>query len=107
MHLNNFYEVLMMPRRSKSAVSGSADADLKAVVPVAVNLSQPDRLESITILQVLQEAEAGGKEERDYPGGISEAAREKALNRRGIQGGIGSFEDKVIIGWSPYCYLRS
>jgi hypothetical protein len=104
----NFYWVLMMPRRSKSAISGSAD--LAAIVPVAVKLSQPDRLELIAILQALQEAEAGGKEERGEPDDISEAAREKvkeeALNRRGIRGGIGSFEDKIINGCGPYRYLR-
>ena len=98
----------MMPRRIKSAISGSAD--LAAIVPVAVKLSQPDRLELIAILQALQEAEAGGKQERGEPYDISETAREKvkeeALNRRGIRGGIGSFEDKIINGCGPYRYLR-
>jgi hypothetical protein len=97
-----------MPRRSKSATPGSAD--LAAIVPVAVKLSQPDRLELIAILQALQEAEAEGKEERGDLGSISEAAREKveeeALNRRGIRGGIGSFEDKIINGCGSYRYLR-
>jgi hypothetical protein len=105
---NNFYWVLMMPRRSKSAVSGSAD--LAAIVPVAVKLSQPDRLELIAILQALQEAEAMGQEQGGDPCGICEAARERtkeeALNRRGIRGGIGSFEDKIINGCGPYRYLR-
>jgi hypothetical protein len=98
----------MMPERSKSSISGSAD--LAAIVPVAVKLSQPDRLELIAILQALQEAEAGGKEERGNPSSISELSREKvkeeALNRRGIRGGIGSFEDKIIKGYGPYRYLR-
>jgi hypothetical protein len=98
----------MMPRRSKSAVSDSAD--LAAIVPVAVKLSQPDRLELIAILQALQEAETMGKEERGGLGNISEAAREKvkeeALNRRGIRGGTGSFEDKIINGCGPYRYLH-
>jgi hypothetical protein len=97
-----------MPRRSKSAIPGSAD--LAAIVPVAVKLSQPDRLELMTILQALQEAEAEGNEEKGSPGSIREAARakvkEEALNRRGIRGGIGSFEDKIINGCGPYRYLR-
>ena len=92
-----------MPRRSKFSISDSAD--LAAIVPVAVKLSQPDRLELIAILQALQEAEAGEQEERCDPDSISEAAREKvkeeALNRRGIRGGIGSFEDKIINGCGP------
>jgi hypothetical protein len=90
----------MMPRRSKSAVSGSAD--LAAIVPVAVKLSQPDRLELIAILQALQEAEAVGQSEESD----REKTKEKALNRRGIRGGIGSFEDKIINGCGPYRYLR-
>jgi hypothetical protein len=98
----------MMPRRSKSAIPGSAD--LAAIVPLAVKLSQPDRLELIAILQALQEAEEAGKESEGSPGSIREAAREKvkeeALNRRGIRGGIGSFEDKIINGCGPYRYLR-
>jgi hypothetical protein len=97
-----------MPRRSKSSVPGAAD--LAAITSLAVKLSQPDRLELIAILQALQEAEAGGKEERGNTGSISEATREKvkeeALNRRGIRGGIGSFEDKIINGCGPYRYLR-
>jgi hypothetical protein len=98
----------MMPRRSKSAVPGSAD--LAAIVPVAVKLSQPDRLELIAILQALQEAEAGTKEDKGDPCGICGAAREQAkeaaLARRGIRGGTGSFEDKIINGCGPYRYLR-
>jgi hypothetical protein len=98
----------MMPRRSQSAGSGSAD--LAAIVPVAVKLSQPDRLELMAILQALQEAEAAGQVQGDDPSGICEAARERikeeALNRRGIRGGIGSFEDKIINGCGPYRYLR-
>jgi hypothetical protein len=98
----------MMPRRSKSATPGSAD--LAAIVPVAVKLSQPDRLELIAILQSLQEAEEAGKESEGSPGSMHEAAREKAkeeaLNRRGIRGGMGSFEDKIINGCGPYRYLR-
>jgi hypothetical protein len=98
----------MMPKRSKSSISGSAD--LAAIIPVAVKLSQPDRLELIAILQALQEAEAGGNEEKGSLGSIREAAREKvkeeALNRRGIRGGIGSLEDKIINGCGPYRYLR-
>jgi hypothetical protein len=97
-----------MPRRSKSSVPGSAD--LAAIAQLAVKLSQPDRLELIAILQALQEAEAGGKEKEAAPGSIREAAREKvkeeALNRRGIRGGMGSFEDKIVNGCGPYRYLR-
>jgi hypothetical protein len=97
-----------MPRRSKSSVPGSAD--LAAIAPLAVKLSQPDRLELIAILQALQEAEESGKESEGSPGSIREAAREKAieeaLNRRGIRGGMGSFEDKIINGCGPYRYLR-
>jgi hypothetical protein len=90
----------MMPRRSKSAISGSAD--LAAIVPVAVKLSQPDRLELIAILQALQEAEAAEQEQE----GNRKKTKEEALNRRGIRGGIGSFEDKIINGCGPYRYLR-
>jgi hypothetical protein len=50
------------------------------------------------------------KESEGSPGSIREAAREKAieeaLNRRGIRGGMGSFEDKIINGCGPYRYLR-
>jgi hypothetical protein len=55
----------------------------------------------MAILQALQEAEARGEKEEDR-----EKTKEKALNRRGIRGGIGSFEDKIINGCGPYRYLR-
>jgi hypothetical protein len=97
-----------MPKRRKTSISGSAD--LAAIAPLAVKLSQPDRMELMAILQALQEAEDGGQAEMNDPGGIREAAREKAkeeaLNRRGIRGGMGSFEDKIINGCGPYRYLR-
>lgn len=44
-----------MPRRRNPSVSDSAD--LKAIASLAVKLSQSERMELITILQALQEAE--------------------------------------------------
>jgi len=92
--------VLIMPRRRKSSTPDSAD--LAAIMPMAVKLSQSDRLELITILQALQEAEAGELGVK----GNRERLKEEALNRKGIRGGIGSFEDKIINGCGPYRYLR-
>jgi hypothetical protein len=57
-------------------------------------LSQPERTELIAILQALQEAENQpllAKRERDR-------LKEVALNRRGLHGDRGGFEDKVING---------
>jgi len=97
-----------MPRHRKPSTSNSAD--LAAIAPVAVKLSQPDRMELIAMLQALQEAEDGGQGVKGDPCGICEAARERmkeeALNRRGIRGGMGSFEDKIINSCGPYRYLR-
>jgi hypothetical protein len=91
---------LIMPRRRNSPVSNPAD--LKAIASLAVKLSQPERTELIAILQALQEAENAPlleKRERDR-------LKEVALNRRGLRGGRGSFEDKIITGCGPYRYLR-
>jgi len=89
-----------MPRRRKPSTSDSAD--LAAIAPMAVKLSQPERMELIAILQALQEAENEPllkQRERD-------CLKEVALNRRGLRGGQGSFEDKIINGCGPYRYLR-
>lgn len=89
-----------MPRRRHRPVSGSAD--LKAIASLAVKLSQSERMELMTILQALQEAENQPlleQKERDR-------LKELALNRRGLRGGQGSFEDKIINGCGPYRYLR-
>jgi hypothetical protein len=91
---------LIMPRRRNSPVSNSAG--LKAIASRAVKLSQSERMELIAILQALQEAESQPlleKKERDR-------LKEEALNRRGLRGGQGSFEDKIINGCGPYRYLR-
>jgi len=89
-----------MPRRRKPSTPDSAD--LAAIAPMAVKLSQPERMELIAILQALQEAENEPlleQRERDR-------LKEVALNRRGLRGGQGSFEDKIINGCGPYRYLR-
>ena len=89
-----------MPRRRK--LPNSDSADLTAIASRAVKLSQSERTELIAILQALQEAENGPlleKLERDR-------LKEVALNRRGLRGGQGSFEDKIINGCGPYRYLR-
>ena len=89
-----------MPRSRKSSTSDSAD--LAAIAPMAVKLSQPERMELIAILQALQEAENEPlleQRERDR-------LKEMALNRREPRGGQGSFEDKIINGCGPYRYLR-
>ena len=89
-----------MPRRRKPSTPDSAD--LAAIAPMAVKLSQPERMELIAILQALQEAENEPlleQRERDR-------LKEMALNRREPRGGQGSFEDKIINGCGPYRYLR-
>ena len=89
-----------MPRCRKLLNSDSAD--LKAIASLVVKLSQPERMELIAILQALQEVENQPlleKLERDR-------LKEVALNRRGLRGGQGSFEDKIINGCGPYRYLR-
>ncbi len=89
-----------MPRRRKPPNSDSAD--LKAIASRAVKLSQPERMELIAILQALQEAENRPLLE----GRERDRLKEVALNRRGVRGGQGSFEDKIINGCGPYRYLR-
>ena len=89
-----------MPRRRK--LPNSDSANLKAIAARAVKLCQSERTELIAILQALQEAENGlllEERERDR-------LKEVALNRRGLRGGQGSFEDKIINGCGPYRYLR-
>jgi hypothetical protein len=72
--------------------------DLKTIVAQATQLSRTERLELISILQAFNQAETD----------LNSRARRKeaALNRRGIRGGRGSFEDKYINGYGPYRYLR-
>jgi hypothetical protein len=99
---------LIMPRRRNPSVSDSAD--LKTIASRAVKLSQPERTELIAILQALQEAENEPLLEKQERALFEIPARgrlkEEALNRRGLRGGQGSFEDKIINGCAPYRYLR-
>lgn len=76
--------------------------DLSTIAAQAVQLSKQDRLELIAILQAFNQAEAEiGQSITDR-----RKRKEEALNRRGIRGGRGSFEDKYIRGYGPYRYLR-
>lgn len=72
--------------------------DLKTIATQATQLSRTERLELISILQAFNQAEA------DLDSRTTR--KEMALNRRGIRGGRGSFEDKYINGYGPYRYLR-
>jgi hypothetical protein len=72
--------------------------DLKTIATQATQLSKAERLELISILQAFNQAET------DL--GSQTTRKEMALNRRGIRGGRGSFEDKYINGYGPYRYLR-
>lgn len=72
--------------------------DLKTIVTQAAQLSKTERLELISILQAFDQAET------DFDNPIKQ--KNIALNRRGIRGGRGSFEDKYINGYGPYRYLR-
>lgn len=72
--------------------------DLKTIATQATQLSKTERLELISILQAFNQAET------DLDTRITR--KEMALNRRGIRGGRGSFEDKYINGYGPYRYLR-
>jgi hypothetical protein len=56
----------------------------------------------MAMLQAYNEAE----DEAKLAEAERERQKEKALNRRGIRGGGGSFEDKIINGYGPYRYLR-
>jgi hypothetical protein len=72
--------------------------DLKTIATQATQLSRTERLELISILQAFNQAKA------DLDSRVTR--KEIALNRRGIRGGRGSFEDKYINGYGPYRYLR-
>lgn len=76
--------------------------ELLTIAAQAVQLSQADRSELIAILQAFNQAETElGQKTIDR-----KSQKEAALNRRGIRGGRGSFEDKYIRGYGPYRYLR-
>lgn len=86
-----------MPRRR----SNSTTPELQAIAAQAVQLPKADRQELIAILQALNEAEDAAEQETER-----EQNKQKAIDRRGIRGGRGSFEDKFIRGYGPYRYLR-
>lgn len=89
-----------MPQRRAVPISNTPD--LQAIAAQAVQLSPAERLELIAILQAYNEAE----EEAKRRPVDREQRKQEALNRRGIRGGCGSFEDKFIRGYGPYRYLR-
>lgn len=70
---------------------------LQTLAAQAIQLSEVERLELISILQAYNQAESQNS---------TKDPKEKILNRRGIRGGKGSFEDKYINGYGPYRYLR-
>lgn len=76
--------------------------NLQTMTVQAAQLSYAERLELIAILQALNQAET------ELSKAVSDRrkTKEEALNRRGIRGGKGSFEDKYIRGYGPYRYLR-
>lgn len=76
--------------------------NLKTIAAQATHLSRAERLELISILQAFNQAEADSEDLL----GIRAKRKENLLNRRGIRGGRGSFEDKYINGYGPYRYLR-
>lgn len=82
--------------------------DLRALAAQAIHLSANERLELIAILEALNQAEddlkpaASRSEQATY----SSSRKVQALQRVGIRGGKGSFEDKYIRGYGPYRYLR-
>lgn len=89
-----------MPRRRPD--SETDRPKLPAVAALAVQLSRSDRQELIAILQGYNEAEAEAEqEERER-----KERKQAVLDRKGIRGGRGSFEDKFIRGYGPYRYLR-
>ncbi|MBF2046980.1 MAG: hypothetical protein IGS54_06360 [Elainella sp. C42_A2020_010] len=73
---------------------------LESVTAQAAQLSRTERLELISILQAMDEAEAA-QQKPD-----KQTRKQIALERKGIRGGRGSFEDKYINGYGPYRYLR-
>jgi hypothetical protein len=75
---------------------------LETIVTQALHLSKSERLELMSILQALNEAEETAQHSRNQ----RQQQKEAALNRKGIRGGRGSFEDKYINGYGPYRYLR-
>ncbi|NJO77547.1 MAG: hypothetical protein HC827_02870 [Cyanobacteria bacterium RM1_2_2] len=86
-----------MPQQPDSSLNLESP-DLKTIVAQATQLSRAERLELITILQAFNQAETDFNRRANQ--------KEIALNRRGIRGGRGSFEDKYINGYGPYRYLR-
>jgi hypothetical protein len=75
---------------------------LETIAAQAAQLSKADRLELMSILQALNEAEEAAQQAKSQ----RQKQKEDALNRKGIRGGRGSFEDKYINGYGPYRYLR-
>ena len=88
-----------MPQRR--AASRTTTPELQSIATQAMQLSRVERLELIAILQAFNEAEEEISQEDER-----EQQKQAALNRRGIRGGRGSFEDKYIRGYGPYRYLR-
>jgi hypothetical protein len=74
----------------------SSAPDLNNLATQAAQLSAAERLELISILQALNQAEKQS----------SESAVKEPLRPKGVRGGKGSFEDKYINGYGPYRYLR-
>jgi hypothetical protein len=87
-----------MPRRTQPI----STSDLEAIASQALQLSRSDRAELMAVLQAYNEAE----DKAALAASDRERQKEKALKRRGIRGGGGSFEDKMINGYGPYRYLR-
>jgi hypothetical protein len=82
--------------------SASDPPDLPTLAAQVAQLSKAERAELMAILQAIEQAED------DLSQRVVDRYRKKqeALNRRGIRGGRGSFEDKYIRGYGPYRYLR-
>jgi hypothetical protein len=77
-------------------------ATLQAIAAQAAQLKRSERQELIAILQAYNEAEEIAEQQRLQ----REQRKQAALDRKGLRGGSGSFEDKFIRGYGPYRYLR-
>jgi hypothetical protein len=88
-----------MPRHTSKLTN---TFDLETIATQALQLSRSDRAELMAMLQAYNEAE----DEAALAAAERERRKEELLNRRGIRGGGGSFEDKIINGYGPYRYLR-
>ncbi|MCU0525614.1 MAG: hypothetical protein MUF72_12400 [Elainella sp. Prado103] len=86
---------------------------LQTLAVQAVHLSPKERLELIAILEALNQAEqdlippsAQSNSSQANSSATQLQRKVAALQRVGIRGGKGSFEDKYIRGYGPYRYLR-